>query len=224
MPVKPIPQFTAWSFSRWKDYCKCPFLAKCKHIDKLHEPANAAMERGTAIHTEAENYLKNNIKTVPKSLKTFGAEMRMLRKLGAVSEALWAFSSKWKLVEWYARDAWCRIKTDAYAVVPKSDEALVVDFKTGKPRDDHKDQLSLYAVGGFLVLPPEVESIDASMWYVDQGVETKETFLRENLLDMRKDWERKVAPMLNDRRFAARPGSHCSYCHQRKSNGGPCQF
>jgi hypothetical protein len=228
MPVKPTLKFTAWSYSRWKDYCKCPFLAKCKHLEKLREPENPAMARGSMIHKEGENYLLGTTKNVPASFKTFAAEMRELRKLTAVPESQWAFDRKWSLVEWYASNAWCRVKTDAYAISANKGKnpagAKVIDFKTGKPYDEHKEQLSLYAVGGFVQLPKNIEVIDAAMWYLDQGIETKKTFLRDDLLDMRKDWEHKTSPMMNDTRFAPKPGPQCPRCHYRKSNGGPCKF
>lgn len=223
MPVKPPPHMDAWSYSRWKDYVLCPFKAKCKHIDKMREPENPAMARGQAIHKKSEDFLNGIIKGVPAELKTFAAEFRTFRKLKAVAEQQWAFTKRWQPTSWFGKDAWCRIKVDIMAVFASGTEAIISDVKTGKKYPEHEEQLSLYAVGGFLALP-DVQEIETQMAYVDIGEEFKKTFLRENLLDERKQWERNVSPMMNDTRFAPRPGGHCTRCHYRKSNGGPCKF
>ena len=181
------------------------------------------MDRGSAIHKQGEDYINGSLKTVPKELKTFGAEFRMLRELKASAEALWAFNSKWSPVEWYAPSAWCRVKTDIFTHKKDPKEALIADIKTGKQYDEHEDQLSLYAVGGF-IMSPEVETIETALWYVDIGEETKKTFQRDELLSLRKDWERKVAPMLNDKQFAPSPSRDCSWCPHSKSKGGLCQY
>ncbi len=61
MPRKRIQKITAWSFSRYGDYQKCPLMAKFKAIDKIKEPSNKYLKRGTAIHKEAELYQTRKI-------------------------------------------------------------------------------------------------------------------------------------------------------------------
>ena len=77
--VIPIKTITAWSFSRYSTYKQCPAKLKYSAIDKLKEPPNAAMARGAAIHTLAEDYVKGKGKALPPELKLFADLFKMLR-------------------------------------------------------------------------------------------------------------------------------------------------
>ena len=94
----PAKQITAWSFSRYSDYKQCPLKAKLKHIDKITEPKNEAMERGAAIHDLAEKYIKGTISRLPSDLTLFKAEFAKFKKQykkvinGMVVEDTWAFT------------------------------------------------------------------------------------------------------------------------------------
>lgn len=216
-----IERITAWSFSRWKDYEQCPRKAKRKHIDKIKEPPNKAMERGSAIHKLAEDYLKGLRVQLPPELDRFKKDFAKLKKLKPVVEADWAFDTAWKGVDWYAKDAWCRIKTDA-AVLVKT-VAQIIDHKTGKEKDDHKDQMSLYGIAGFLKFPKAL-IVKAKLWYLDQGVEAEHEFNRAQLPALQESWQKKTHNMLIDTRFAPKPGYHCKWCFDSKDNGGTCEF
>lgn len=215
----------AWSFSRLQDYRKCPKLAKFKHVDRLKEPGNAAMERGSAIDKAGEDFIMGRTKKLIPELKTFEAEFKELRKRGAKAQEQWAFNMGWKPVDWFARDAWLRIKTDVLLVTPETSTALVVDNKTGKQREEHAEQVKLYALGTLLTLP-EVQTVDARIWYTDLGIESPEEpqlYTRKDETPLKTYWLKQVKSMLADTRFAPRPGNHCRYCHFRKDNGGPCE-
>jgi len=220
---------TAWSFSRWNTYETCPLKAKFLYIDKLREPDNAAQARGTAIHKKAEDYVTGaTTPTVPGELKFFAAEFKKLRKLGAQVELQWAFRSDWSPTDWFARDAWCRIKLDA--LVSIKGKVVLIDYKTGRQYPEHEDQLSLYALGGFCSLPLAKE-IEAQDWYLDEGKLRPEQerilgedYQRSDMEALKKDWAKKTKLMLTDQNFKPKPGDGCRFCHFRKSNGGPCKF
>lgn len=222
-------KITAWSFSRFNDYAKCPYYAKLKFIDKLREPDNPAQAKGSAIHKAAENYIKGKDKTLDPSLKNFKAEFNKLVKLKAQAEAEWAFNSKWEPTGWFDKDAWCRIKIDAVCV--KDGQLIVIDFKTGKIYPNHAEQLELYAIGGFLQnthkgAPDDLEAQD---WYLDLPAENPdsigwEDFKRADCKDLIKKWESKTKAMLTDTKFLHKPGPHCNRCHFRKGNNGPCKY
>lgn len=204
----PIQMITAWSFSRWQTYQNCPFKAKCKFIDKIPEPSSPAMERGSAIHKLAENFTDGSVKKMPKELKLFDKEFKELKKSGAKVEENWAFTSGWGMTSWFGRDAWLRVKTDAYAVTKKL--LKIVDHKTGKPKPDHADQLSLYALSGLLRFP-DVEEVTPELWYLDYGVknDVQVTYNRDQLEALKKEWLQKTKPMLNDKSFKPKPNYPC---------------
>lgn len=224
--AQPVQQITAWSFSRLNDYRGCPRKAKYKHVDKLKEPGNLAMSRGSAIDQQESDYISGKLKVCPPDLLSFKAEFDELRKRKAVCQEQWAFTRDWQETGWFDSDTWCRIKTDVYTLNPKTNTLLVVDCKTGKPRDYHKEQVKLYALGG-LVKFPTVDVVDARLWYTDQGLELPEEpelYERKDLKTLVAYWEKETKAMLADKRFAPKPSNDCRYCHFRKANGGPCEF
>ena len=221
----PTKQITAWSFSRWNDYQRCPALAKYKYVLKIKEPDNVYMARGSAIHKLAEQYALKTISKLPPELNSFKAEFAKLRKMNPITEGQWAFDRDWKPTSWFGAQAWCRIMVDATAV--QDGKRWVIDHKTGKQREEHRDQLGLYALGGFLNFPED--EIEAQDWYLDKPANDDqkilgEDFVRTQLDALKTEWEAKTKIMLLDQKFSPKPNDGCRFCHFRKSNGGPCKF
>lgn len=216
---------TTWSYSGYKEYCQCPYKAKLKRIDKLREPGSPAMDRGTAIHQIAEDFVMGRRATLAEgahALHIFQRQFNMLREAQAKCELEWGFTRTWEPCAFNAPNVWLRVKTDAlYHDSPES--MTIVDHKTGRIYDDHRDQLHLYATVGF-ILHPNVQVITAQDWYLDQDAVTEEVFAREDAQAMIDTWEERVRPMLRDTIFPVKSGPLCRYCHFRKANGGPCQF
>ncbi len=228
--AKPGAKFDAWSFSRYNDWVLCPFKAKLKHIMKLKEPGSPAMERGSEIHKLAENFVKMKAKDpCPPELATFEEEFRYLQAKGVGVETQWAFTSAWTSTGWFDRDAWCRLVVDLHWVedlAAGGKRLILVDHKTGKINVDHEEQLSLYALGGLLKYP-DVTEVKIELWYLDHGEvrpEGEKVYLRADLGNLKKTWDRRVKPMLVDTQFKPRPGDACRWCHWKAAKGGPCKF
>lgn len=239
----PIKSLTSWSFSRYSDYRQCPLKFKLKHLDKIQEPPNEAMARGAEIHTKAEQYLKGQLRTLPKELSLFKDELKALKAmtkkkvLGAIVEDTWAFTRDWDRTAWNDwANCWLRVKLDAAHFEADGNVMVVTDWKTGKFRpeknEEYVEQLELYALSA-LLLYDFVEEVHPRLAYVDQGVvyppaDEPLVFKRADIARLMKVWERRVAPMFKDRRFAPRPNNLCRWCHYRASNkaagGGQCKF
>jgi CRISPR/Cas system-associated exonuclease Cas4 (RecB family) len=218
-------RITAWSFSRLQDYRKCPRFAYYKHCLKLKEPGNDAMARGTRIDDMVSGYIAGREKKLPPEGQAFAAEFAELRKRKATVQEQWAFNAQWDPVDWFASNAWLRIKTDVYSV-DKDGVMLLVDNKTGKERHEHDEQLSLYAMGA-LARRPELKAVDVRIWYLDSGLEKpdkEKLHTHKELPGLKKYWLGEIKQMLNDKRFPERPSAACNWCHFRKSNNGPCKY
>lgn len=218
-------KITAWSYSRYSEWRTCPFKAKCKIIDKLKEPAGEAMDRGTDIHKMAENYLTGRIDKLPADLKQLKKEYTALKKLKPEVEKEFAFRNDWTKCDWFAKDAWCRVKIDIL-IPPKVENPIVSvkDTKTGKFKEDgeYQEQLDLYNLTGLLVFPI-AQIAKSSLLFVDHGKEVEgDQLKRKDEKKMKKIWELRVKPMLSDTKFRPTPNFTCRWCHFRKSNGGPC--
>jgi hypothetical protein len=216
-------RFTAWSYSRWTDYENCPRQARFKHLDKLPEVKGKALERGSQIHTEGENFLIRKTRGVPTSYVAFKTQLETIRRRGAIAEGSWTFTRDWELTEWNDWDAaWVRMKIDAH-YVDGNGALRVIDFKTGKVRDSNVPQLELYGLGGLLRYP-EVQTVRAEFWYLDAGESHALVFKREEVETLRAEWLRRTKPMLTDTRFKPKPGYACKWCSFSKTKGGPCEF
>ncbi len=215
---------TAWSFSRYLDYEKCPFKFKCKYIDKIQEPPSPALDKGRLVHKKGEDYLTAPIATeVPKEYVQFQDQMVELRNLTPLVEQKWALNANWQPTGWFDRDAWLRIVTDA-CVAYGDGEVEVIDHKTGRQYDYHQDQMEIFACGAAFYLKGPVEKVTTRLWYLDSGHEEIKSFTFSECEELSYKWEDKPKAMLNDDVFAPRPGSECKWCFYARSKNGPCKF
>lgn len=221
---------TAWSYSRYADYKQCPLRFKLKYLDKLPTPGSPAMQRGSDIHKEGENYLKApptkkaRATKVPESYKHFAEEMAQLRTLEPLVEQQWGFTQSWTPTTWFGNDTWLRIVCD---VVVKYDDNTVdlIDFKTGRKYDTNEEQVELFSAGAFMKWP-EVEEVQTRLWYVDQDKDNEvlRTYTRSDFNRIQKEWTSKVVPLFKDKRWAPTPNDKCKWCDFAKAKGGPCKY
>jgi RecB family exonuclease len=220
---------TFWSYSRYTTYEPsvggCPAKAKYKFLDKIKEPGSAAMDRGSAIHTEAEEFVKGTEKTLSPNLEKIADQVSYLKKMKASAEETWAYRKDWSRTtydDW--ANCWLRIKVDAALVTDKGRHMDIVDYKTGKERGGYEAQLELYAVGGFQLFP-NVREITTRLLYTDTGSDIPVVYKREQFPELKAGWEERVRPMLTDARFAPTPSHNaCRFCFYRKDNNGPCKY
>lgn len=228
---------TAWSFSRLSDYELCPAKARYKHILRIPEPSNSAMERGSAIHKLAERYIKGEGRALPIELGQFAALFKQLRAqykkklpMAMMVEDSWAFTRAWaqtRYDDW--TNCWLRIKVDCARYLSVS-ELRIYDWKTGRMRPEkqveYEQQLELYATGA-LTLFPHVKIVHPTLVYLDHGLqypEPERTILRKQLPALQKKWESRTLKMFADTVFTPTPSASCRFCHYRNDNGGPCQY
>jgi hypothetical protein len=222
MPIKTLKRLESWSYSRFKDYTKCPKYAFYKHIEKKQkEPGSKAMDRGLLIHKLAEDYAGGVLKKLPKELEAFKQEFAELKKSNPNLEQQWTLTDKWRSTGWFDRDAWLRIKVDV-AYFQCDDVMVVIDHKTGRTDSQYQDQLELYALAAF-VLYRKVKKVITKIWYLDEGEEIVQEYERTDFEKLKKKWLAKTKPMLTDTAFYPKPGDYCRFCiWSGKHKGGPC--
>lgn len=224
-PFKPVkgkfPSLKSWSYTVWSTWKECPLRAKYRWIDRLKEPSNKAMSRGNDIHTAAEKFVqaKSGTKTQVKELKPWAPKLVELRRSGAAVEEPWGFDKQWTVTSW--REAWLRMKLDVRVLEGR--HARVIDHKTGKRYDSHKDQAELYTVGAFL-RHPELLTLDVEMWYIDQKSIDRIEYDRRELPSLVRKWDDRAKELFRDRNFYPRPTTKCAWCSFSKSKGGPCKY
>ena len=214
--------FTTWSYSAYSQWRECPRKAYYTRILKLPQPSSPQMDRGTAIHQLAQNFVEGKHVDIPNELRPFKAQFTMLRDSKAMCEQNWGFTSTWQPCGFFSPDVWLRVKCDAtYYQSPTI--AVIVDHKTGKIYDEHHDQLDLYATVGFIMLP-DARKIIAQDWYLDQDAVVEDVFESKQSRALRQKWDKLVEPYFNDDIFPCKPSPKCKWCAFSKANLGPCDF
>lgn len=236
-------QFTAWSYSRYGTYRTCPAKARYQYLDKLDAgPKADPLIRGERIHKEADAYLRGVAKRVPAELIPVAETVKELRAYAkkkphlVLLEETVALRADWSPTVW---NDWqgcrVRIKMDVAYLEEAKDgapRAHVVDWKTGKfnesSAEDYLEQLDLYALGA-LVRWGEFEglTVQPRLVYTDLGLSypsEPRIYAQAELPGLKRAWEKRVRPMLNDKRFAPKPNWSCRYCPYGVSKGGPCHY
>ena len=116
--------------------------------------------------------------------------------------------------DWFAKDTWCRAILDLAII--KGSHAVVIDYKTGKIRDDFTQ---LRIAGIMLMLhKPEIQTVELCfLWTKDKKLTRDEAYLTRNdikiiisdLMPRIKHYEKAH----RTESFPARPGYLCKkYC------------
>lgn len=222
---------TAWSYSRLALYEMCPFAFKCKNIDKLPDPPGPAMDRGNKIHKEMANYVTAATASCPDVLapsakgsafKKLCSEIRSFPADDRVVEQQWGFTKAWKATGWFGKETWWRVVLDVGVVYPDN-TAEVIDWKTGKKYATNEDQMSQFAVATVARFP-HVTHVSTRLVYLDTGQEEFAEFSAAQVPSLKLGFEKRVAQMLGDTTFPARPNDKCKWCNFSKDKGGPCRF
>lgn len=217
-----------WSYSRLLDFEACPYRAHLKIVQRMPDVSGPAAERGTAVHLAAELYVKGE-GDLTSELKAFKPEFDALRReytTGKVSlEGEWATNRNWEPVDWRAKDAWCRMKLDAFVWRTKT-EGLVVDHKTGKLFGNevkHAEQGQLYAVGAFMRYP-QLEIANVEFWYLDKDDLTHVQYTRKQAMQFALHFHKRGSKMTDATDFPPRPNIFsCKWCAYSPRAGGQCK-
>jgi len=90
--------------------------------------------------------------------------------------------------------------------------AMIVDWKSGKYREDPRyDQLELYAIWLFQNYP-EVEEIDLVFFYVEYNKFNMKTVTLDDIIEFRKKLRENILEIERTNDFEAKPSRECVHC------------
>lgn len=225
MSIKTIP---SWSISRIQVFEQCEHRAKLQWLDKIPDlQPKPAADRGTAIHQEAEDYVRGKI-ALTRNLKDFAVDLAALaghfREGRVVCEEEWGFDRDWAVAPW--NSAWLRLKCDAVCHL-SPDHVVVIDYKTGKRFGNeikHAVQLQLYALCA-LIRYPEVDTVTCELWYFDQNELASFTMRRTQLQKYLRIFDAKGRKFTETTKFKPNPNIvTCKYCPYHPDRQGDCEF
>lgn len=212
-----------WSYSKWSCYKECLRKYKHKYIDRLPDPSGPAAERGTRIHSLAEELVKGNIQGIPNELKKFNRHFKALMKCPTHTEQSLCIDRDWHAVDptQDKEKIWLLAKIDVTAFHP--DQVMtVVDYKTGKVYPTHEEQAEVYAAvvaGNY-----ETSLIDTEMWYIDSGLVKTWSYDDDTVWDdLVPKWTERGLQMESTKKYPLGKEPNCHWCNFHRSKGGPCK-
>lgn len=207
-----------WSISALHCYEGCPRQYKAKYIKRMKDKPGPAAQRGLEIHMKAERYLDGQIRGLPRELENLAKHYRQLKKQKPLVELKMAVDKDWSPVSWTS--GWCRGVVDA--IVRQDDTMIVIDHKTGRIYEKHKEQAELYAALTSANSP--VEEYHVEFWYIDQGETREWTFDIDDIRNIIDKYSDRASRMLTARRYPEKPGEFiCKYCPDNSKRGGTCE-
>jgi hypothetical protein len=224
-----------WSYSRLAIFEQCKHRAKLAFIDRIPEPPRPlppgktehANDRGTRIHLAAEMYAggKGQLTVELEPFREEFQELRAQFKSGrATLEGDWAYDTDWVPTAWMSDNAWLRVKCDAMVKLG-DDEALVIDYKTGRKFGNeikHAEQGQLYQLAT-LMKYPDLEKVTVEFWYLDQDDITKTTYTRSQGMQFYKKFDARGKDITSEVDFPPNPNKFtCRYCPYGPKGTGHC--
>jgi hypothetical protein len=233
--AEPTPVFR-WSFSQWENYNSCPARWKYKSVLKVPgSPPGPAAARGLDIHASVEEYILGKI---PESELHTAVKKKFIPVLDAFRnhpngdrycEKKLGFDADWYLCSPMSKThTACVAVLDAVRYTKKTnvDEGFlhIGEWKSGKPKDTHRDQRLLYAMFGWKAWKPT--RVEVTTYYLEDTGPPQRTTLQteEGYEKLKGVWNDRIALMQRDQFCAPRPGIHCNWCDYAKKKGGPCAF
>lgn len=175
---------TPWSYSSLAAFEECPRRYKLTRLTKqVREKQTPALAEGNRVHTALEKYIKGESSLPPEyaGYKNFADTVKTAPGQKH-AEYSFGLTKNLKPTGFWDSDVWVRGKLDVVVLREKS--AVVIDWKTGKPKVD-MDQLRLFAGAAFCTWPHIQGVVTGYAWLTASKLDP-ERFNRE---DNTKIWQ-----------------------------------
>jgi PD-(D/E)XK nuclease superfamily len=204
-----------WSHSRLTSFETCPRRHnECDLQKNYPEPPSAAMTFGSDAHKALELFCRDGV-PLPSEFSSYQDVADTIVGLPGVKyyEQQLALTEDFSPCGFFDENAWFRCIVDVLII--DGDRALIVDYKTGKIKDD-PSQLQLNAAAIFAHYP-EVNGIGAAFWWIAKGKKlTPSKFTRAGLPDIWNKFLPRVKKYSNavaQGKFFPNPSGLCkNYC------------
>jgi hypothetical protein len=179
MNRQPLP----WSYSALNLFTICQYAYFEQYVTKRTKKTETEKKDwGKLVHTAFEDYVDSGGKIpLPPSLKEHQGyvDKVVMRHEGILfTEMQGALDRQLMPVsEWYDKSIWFRVVLDVLRVIRGGDNALIVDWKTGKMRDGMEKQNMLFAIFVWHLFP-NVDICDTRLYFTETGQELRKVYGR----------------------------------------------
>lgn len=230
----------AWSYSRLALHETCPAQYKAKHIDKdprFNTEPGPPLIHGRRVHGGIAAYLIGQPFYAEQEQTTYTEDMRFeakkyekfahivdeIKAQQPVVEQQWGYTREYKPGPWFGPSVYFRSILDAGVLWP-TNHFSAADWKTGRPKEDHVEQMETQAIAVFQRYP-QVHWVETRLFYLDTGQEKHDEFVKKDVPALIAKWNKRVGIVENDKEFRPRPSDQgCKHCPLAKSKGGECAF
>lgn len=183
-----------WSFSSLNAFETCPKRFKLTRITKVvQEPPSEAMTHGNEVHKALELSMKGE-KPLPEKYAQWQPLVNRIRRQPGkkLVEFRFALTESFKPTEFFSHNAWVRGVIDVGVV--NSESAVILDWKTGKPKDD-PDQLKLFAGAAFGTYS-QITQVKTGYVWLGHGRMTTQSFNKDAIPDIWQSFAPRVQRMV----------------------------
>ena len=201
------------SFSSIKMYENCPKRYYHQRITKeVQDTGSDATIYGERVHEALEHRLDKKVE-LPSESKTYEPLCKSIEGLGGTLqvEQKLTLSENLTPTTWWEKDAWLRCILDVLIIF--EDEAIVMDWKTGKRRPDFS-QLEMFALQVFSHYPNIKKVKSTFVWLKDLSLDSH-TY---NRLDADDLWVKllskteRINQSLTNNNWPPKPSGLCRFC------------
>lgn len=175
--MKPLP----WSWSALTTHKNCGWQYHERYVSKrVKNTETEEQDWGKIAHSAFEARL--DAKTpLPPSLMEHEGYVQKIEKHGGIlfTEMQGCLDRNLTPIsDWWSDQVWVRVVLDVLSVIRNGENALVVDWKTGKQKDDMEGQLALFAIYVFCLFP-KVNICDTRFYFTQTATEVRKVYGRD---------------------------------------------
>lgn len=211
------------SWSRIETFEQCARKYELQNILKVMPFTETKQQkRGKDVHKILEDRGKllrtdKSVEFAPTSYPEVERVMPLLKNLirladDVVIESNFAINERFTKTGYFDDDVWLRFVIDL--AVKRKDEAVAIDWKTGK-NYGYKDQLKLFAALLLDVVWPDVERVKTAYVFVDTKEKSEKTFERKQLDAIWEEFNERIFNIdyaIAKGEFPATKNRFCNWC------------
>ena len=217
----------ALSHSRLSTYQQCPRKFKLQFLDKAFpdEGKSVHLVRGDNVHKALEAYVIQRLSGMP-GMNTGLPEVEntkpLIEKLFATYDSVHpesqvSVNEKFEKVDWFSKDSYYRAIIDFLGL--RKEEAIAVDWKTGKVRDYDDNGGGQLHMTSTIVLSifPEIKKVTTVYVFVDPKKTSKIDVDRSELPKLLDHFHGEHRKVNADTEFNPKTNEFCKFCPATKS-------
>lgn len=204
-----------WSFSKMQALETCPRKYQAQYVTKeVPYVESPHLKWGNEVHKALEHYIRYGT-PMPSNVAQYkgyadAVKSRWGHKGQIIAERQVALNSHLMETGYFDGDVWLRAKLDVTILMKTT--AVVLDWKTGKVRDDPK-QLMFYAMLVFCMYP-DVERVQAGYVFLEHDMVTPPvTFVRGQFEQMLNMWAGKYIALVDEHNAGVFPPKPSGLCN-----------